>query len=294
MEDKKKKKIIVNSITGCRILATFLTPILFNTLSAPLFIVFIGAILLTDSIDGILARKWKVSTLGGSLLDMSADKVFAFSVLIALSTMFPIMKIPLILETLISAINISKVNKTVGKSSELGRIKTWIMGLSIFSLLLVGLSPELVESLKNIKIDEVVLDKGNLIASNLEKIKLNFQELSTNVLNFINTHKKTIEHICETATITSESLVAADYAIKGLKKADPNSKTIKIAELLKNKEFLKENKEFLKEILFNEKYYAKVNNVKDMSILEKLTPNALYEEMKQEESKPKTKELTIN
>lgn len=288
MEDKKKKKVIVNSITSCRILATILTPILFNVLSAPLFIVFIGAILLTDSLDGILARKWKVSTLGGSILDMSADKVFAFSVLIALATMFPVMLIPLGLETLISSINLSGINKsTIGKSSQLGRIKTWIMGLSIFSLLLVGLTPELIESLKNIKIDEFVLNKGNIIASNLENIKMNFQKIGTDILEFINAHKKSIEHICETATITSESLVATDYAIKATKKVDPNSKTIKIAELLKNKEFLKE-------VLFNEKYYSKVNNVKDMSILEKLTPNAHYEEMKQEESKSKAKELTLN
>ena len=56
-----------------------------SVLSIPAFLVSIGLILTTDFIDGKLARKWEVSTLGGSYLDMSADKLFGLSILIVLS-----------------------------------------------------------------------------------------------------------------------------------------------------------------------------------------------------------------
>ena len=100
----------------------------------------------TDFLDGLLARKWGVSTIFGSLLDMSADKIFGISLLVVLSTMYPIMTIPLVLEVLIGAINIKNAkNGGLGKSSEIGRIKTWVMGLSVCSILLTGLSNDLLK-----------------------------------------------------------------------------------------------------------------------------------------------------
>lgn len=272
-KDKKKvKKIIVNSLTLSRVFGTIAMPVLFNALSAPIFLLVVAAILFTDCLDGILARHWKVSTIFGSLLDMGADKLFGFAVLITLSTMYPIMSIPLVLETLIAGVNIKAAeNNSVAKSSEIGRIKTWVMGLSMCSLLLTGLSPELATSLESVNIQTISPAMNELL--NLIK------EIGNKVLNFVNQNKQTIESIATTASITAESIVATDYTIKAIKGKDKNTNTYKIAELLKNKKFV----EYAKKVLLDEKYY---NETKDMPILEKLCPPELREEIK-------TKKLTL-
>ena len=268
-DSKKVKKIIVNGLTLSRVAGTIAMPVLFNTLSAPIFLLVVAAILFTDCLDGILARHWHVSTIFGSLLDMGADKLFGFAVLTALSTMYPIMSIPLVLESLIAGVNIKAAeNNSVAKSSEIGRIKTWVMGLSMCSLLMTGLSPELANSLEGINIT-------NINNSFLKELK----DLGNKVLEFVNQNKQAIETISQTAAITAESIVATDYTIKAIKGKDKNSNTYKIAELIKNKKFV----EYAKKVLLDEKYYQET---KDMPILEKLCPPELREEIK-------TKKLTL-
>lgn len=272
-DNKKAKKVIVNGLTLSRVAGTIAMPVLFNTLSAPIFLLVVAAILFTDCLDGILARHWRVSTIFGSLLDMGADKLFGFAVLIVLSTMYPIMSIPLILETLIAGVNIKAAeNNSVAKSSEIGRIKTWVMGLSMCSLLMTGLSPELATSLESVNIQTISPTMNELL--NLIK------EIGNKILDFVNQNKQTIEAIATTAAITSESIVATDYTIKAIKGKDKNSNVYKIAELIKNKKFV----EYAKKVLLDEKYYQET---KDMPILEKLCPPELREEIKR-------KKLTTN
>ena len=272
-DNKKAKKVIVNGLTLSRVAGTIAMPVLFNTLSAPIFLLVVAAILFTDCLDGIFARHWRVSTIFGSLLDMGADKLFGFAVLIALSTMYPIMSIPLILETLIAGVNIKAAeNNSVAKSSEIGRIKTWVMGLSMCSLLMTGLSPELATSLESVNIQTISPAMNELL--NLIK------EIGNKILDFVNQNKQTIEAIATTAAITSESIVATDYTIKAIKGKDKNSNVYKIAELIKNKKFV----EYAKKVLLDEKYYQET---KDMPILEKLCPPELREEIKR-------KKLTTN
>ncbi len=259
--EKKIKKGIVNGLTLSRILGTILMPFMVNTLSAPIFLVVIGLILFTDCLDGVLARRWDVSTIFGSLADMTADKLFGFAILIVLSTMFPVMAVPLALEILISGININGAyNGSISKSSQLGRIKTWIMGLSIFSLLIVGLSPQLMGSLNSVKMID---------------IENSFIIFKDELLNKVIANKDIIENIVVPTTIVSESLVAADYFIKSIKKVDKNSTKFKISELIKNREFIKQ-------ILFDEKYYKAT---KDMSLKDKLLPT--------EEQKDSIKKLML-
>ena len=274
-ENKKAKKIIVNGLTLTRVAGTLAMPVLFNSLSAPVFLLVVAAILFTDCLDGILARHWRVSTIFGSLLDMGADKLFGFAVLIALSTMYPIMSIPLILETLIAGVNIKAAeNNSVAKSSEIGRIKTWVMGLSMCSLLMTGLSPELATSLESVNIQTISPTMNELL--NLIK------EIGNKILDFVNQNKQTVEYIATTAAITSESIVATDYTIKAIKGKDKNSNIYKIAELIKNKKFV----EYTKKVLFDEKYYQET---KDMPILEKLCPPELREEIKRKKLTPDNK-----
>lgn len=271
-KNTKVKKIIVNGLTLSRVAGTIAIPLMVNTLSAPIFLLVVAAILFTDCLDGILARHWKVSTIFGSLLDMGADKLFGFAVLITLSTMYPIMSIPLILETLIAGVNIKAAeNNSVAKSSEIGRIKTWVMGLSMCSLLMTGLSPELETSLESINIQTISPAMNELL--NLIK------EIGNKVLNFVNQNKQTIESISTTASITAESIVATDYTIKAIKGKDKNSNTYKIAELIKNKKFV----EYAKKVLFDENYYKET---KDMPILEKLCPPELRDEIKRKKLTP--------
>lgn len=274
-ENKKVKKIIVNGLTLSRVAGTIAMPVLFNALSAPIFLLVVAAILFTDCLDGILARHWKVSTIFGSIADMGADKLFGFAVLIVLSTMYPIMRIPLILESLIAGVNIkAAANNGIAKSSEIGRIKTWVMGLSMCSLLMTGLSPELSTSLESVNIQTISPAMNELL--NLLK------EIGNKILDFVNQNKQTIESIATTAAITSESIVATDYTIKAIKGKDKNSNTYKIAELIKNKKFV----EYTKKVLFDEKYYQET---KDMPILEKLCPPELREEIKRKKLTPGNK-----
>lgn len=269
----RKKKIIVNAITGVRIVGMFLLPLLYTVLSLPAFLVSIGLILTTDFIDGKLARKWEVSTLGGSYLDMSADKLFGFALLSVLSFMYPVMVIPLLCELGITTANLIKMKKGgVLKSSELGRAKTFALGLSMFTLFLTGLSPEFAHNLTSVKIDSslyydmlvYVGDKisflGNGISdclkdfgNNLDNaidIAANFVlNIPKNTVDFVTENKEVVESVAASVAITSEAFVAGDYTIKTIK--TPNKETtnkIKISKLLMNKKFLEE-------ILFNEEFY---------------------------------------
>ncbi len=262
---KKNVKIFVNLLTSSRLIATFFMPLMFSTLPAHIFILITGLIFLTDLIDGKIARKFEVSTMFGSLLDMTADKLFGVIILYILSTMYPIMTIPLLFEIIISTINVSNRNKkTGGNSSYLGKAKTCILWVSIILLFLVGLSPELINSLNKVKISE------ELIAT-FRKPAIFIKNAGLALLNFINNNKTIITDLSVASSIISETVVATDYTIKSTKKISKNDKKIRIADLIRNKKFLKE-------ILFNEKYY---NLVKDeqISIMEKLIPNKYYDEL---------------
>lgn len=257
-DSKFLKKVIVNGLTLSRVVGTVIMPLLFSSLSAPVFLGVVAMILFTDCLDGILARHWGVSTIFGSLADMTADKLFGVSVLIVLSTMYPIMAVPLALETIIAGVNVkSAENGTVAKSSEIGRIKTWVMGLSICSLLLVGLAPELSVCLENIKIDSSFINN-----------------IKNTVLDFVSKNKSTVESVAITSAITSESIVAVDYAIKSIKGKENNSEAIKWADLIKSKKFWK----YVKKIALDEKYYKET---RDMSLIDKLTTSEIKIEIKE-------------
>ncbi len=158
LKDKKSqqiKLIIVNSITSLRIIGTFLLiPIYFYqdnrvTCLCALFI------LLTDCIDGQLARRLHVSTFFGSLLDAVSDKMFGITSLILLSLHNPIYLSIVTIEAIIFFISYRGFyNGSNIKTSKLGKVKTvcealtiivgfyymdssWIPYLFIFSTLLI-------------------------------------------------------------------------------------------------------------------------------------------------------------
>ncbi len=256
---KKTKKIIVNSLTLSRVVGTFMLPMLYSLLSAPVFLTVVATLLFTDLLDGLFAKRiFKVKTIGGAVLDMTADKILGFGVLVILSGMYPIMTIPLILELSIAGVNIiGGINGNNNKSSEIGRMKSMIVGLSACSLLLLGMYPEIINSINNVKLIDF--------------------------LNFIQENKNSVKDISITSTIVSESMVLRDYSLKAFKS---NDKKIKLDELKRLKEELLnkiKQKEFYEKVLFDEEYNDATAN---LTLKEKILPNKEQEE--------KIKKLVLN
>lgn len=281
-DNKKAKKIIVNGLTLSRIAGTFALPFLFNALSAPVFIATIAAIFFTDFLDGLLAKHvWHVSTIFGSLADMGADKLFGIAVLALLTPMYPLMSIPLILELLIAKINTNLAELGVKtKSSLIGRGKMWLVGSSMCVLLLIGMSPELLPTLNNIKLLDInnsVLSNlgnfGNNVGNIINYIISNFKEYSIQFVNLLKNNKEIVIPIASTTAIISETLTAAGYAIKYIKIPNKDSKQYKISEYIKNKEY----RDYIKKVWLDEKY---ANETQDMPIFEKLTPPEYREKLK--------------
>lgn len=249
--EKKIKKCIVNGLTLSRIGATILMPLMLSMLSSSVFLLVIVLILFTDFLDGLFAKKiFKVKTIGGAILDMTADKLLVFGVFVILSGMYPIMSIPLIFEILIAGVNIiGGIKGNNNKSSETGRMKTVYLILSACALLLLGMSPEMISSFNNAKIIDF--------------------------LNLIQENQKTIKDVSITTAIVSESMALRDYSLKAFKNTN---KKIEIDELKRLKSELinkLKQKEFYKNVLFDEQYNDITN---ELTLKEKLFPNKEQEE----------------
>lgn len=110
-------------------------------LTAPLFIIpaaiasnvslIIGLAIffsITDSVDGLIARKCNLTSELGELLDAVTDKVFASTLLLATSFTSPILLFNLVLEGIIAGINVYKKKNGVSvKSTLIGKVKTWFL-----------------------------------------------------------------------------------------------------------------------------------------------------------------------
>lgn len=126
-------KKFVNALTLTRILATFIIPFLWNNIHPSLLIVFVTLILLTDFFDGMLARKFHVQSLFGAVMDAVADKVLGIVIIIILASTKKLFYISLVLELMITIINfVAAFLGATTKSSFLGRVKMWFLGISIF------------------------------------------------------------------------------------------------------------------------------------------------------------------
>lgn len=155
---KKHKiyKIIVNTITSIRALGT--------AAMIPIFLNFgyigaaISAILLflTDFVDGYLARKLKVQSFFGSLLDGLSDKALGIICLLILSFTNPIFLTIILSEILILIVNYKSIERgNNAKSSIAGKVKTGLMGLSIVSSFVVYGLPNLKEIIHYINVDSI-------------------------------------------------------------------------------------------------------------------------------------------
>lgn len=134
---KKIKKLIVNMLSLIRIFVAIILPFLMFRVDTVLLIIFLSTLLFTDALDGFLARKWEVSTVGGALLDPIGDKLLAISMMLSLCKWNKAMLILFILEMIISIINVRRVLIGINTSSSLiGKIKTWFLGITIMLIIL--------------------------------------------------------------------------------------------------------------------------------------------------------------
>ena len=139
--------VFVNLITTTRLLGAFALPFIY-VYHGPSVCALITIILfLTDAIDGFLARRLKISTFLGSMLDAFSDKLLNGISFIILGIEYNIMFAPLILELSILYTNYStyRFGGNV-QSSIIGKIKTVILDIFVilsFALLsLNAFNPE--------------------------------------------------------------------------------------------------------------------------------------------------------
>ena len=138
--------VLVNAITSLRIFGSIVL--------IPIFIRYGGfvtgfvalAFLLTDCIDGFLARHLNAQSFFGCILDAISDKVFGIVCLALLSSFNPVFLGILLMEVLITVINnvsLSKGNNV--QSSFLGKVKMIIMSLTIIISFLIMIPNKLLD-----------------------------------------------------------------------------------------------------------------------------------------------------
>lgn len=125
-------KILVNLITTFRFLYALILPVIKAKVSNLAFIVNIVVLLLSDSLDGILARKYKIQTLYGAIMDTLADKALGIILATILINDINLVIFVIINEILILLINgVALLFKKKTKASILGKIKMWGLSISI-------------------------------------------------------------------------------------------------------------------------------------------------------------------
>ena len=119
------KVLIPNALTLLRIILTPIIIILGTTNHYNTAIILIIIACITDLFDGKLARKWNTVTVIGAKMDMIADKVFAVGLVACLIRKFNLFIPIIILEILISIVNLYSYYKTsIIKSLFIGKVKT--------------------------------------------------------------------------------------------------------------------------------------------------------------------------
>jgi|GEM_PF-4298749 len=126
-------KIGINILTMSRIIGAVFIPFIMVILGPLAGVGAVVMLLLTDVIDGMLARKTGNQTFLGSILDASADKVLG----IALAAYLVVTLSPLFILTIIGEVLIYvkcskalKNNKNI-QSSHAGKAKAWPLGASL-------------------------------------------------------------------------------------------------------------------------------------------------------------------
>lgn len=127
-------KILVNLITTTRFIYTLILPVLQLRISNIAFIINLVILFLTDTIDGFLARKFRVQTFYGSIMDTIADKTLSIVLLIILANHINILYVVLLCELLIALLNsFEMARRKRTKSILIGKVKMWLLAITIIT-----------------------------------------------------------------------------------------------------------------------------------------------------------------
>lgn len=135
-------KKIPNFLTRFRIIGSFAIPPL-AFLEPKLAIIAATFIALTDFFDGVIARNFDASSKYGALLDTIADKLLSLFLVCALAPTFPFFAIAILVEEalIVSTNIIARLKGIETKSSQMGKVKTWILSVATISGLLAMAIP---------------------------------------------------------------------------------------------------------------------------------------------------------
>lgn len=129
---KKIKAFIPNFLTSLRVINTPIIIIFFILKKYDIALIVSILTAITDCFDGFLARKFNTVSEFGKKLDAFSDKIFAGGLLICLAIKFYILWICVLLELIISIINlIAYHNDNKTRTIMIGKIKTCALFLSI-------------------------------------------------------------------------------------------------------------------------------------------------------------------
>ena len=154
---KNKNTYIPNLLTASRLVGAFVIPTLFLTGNIPGAIIATAAFSATDFFDGLAARKLDGYSEFGRLLDPIVDKVFAAVPALAIVPSMPILALNVAMEAAIGLINAKSFSEQGNpQSSRLGKIKTWLICITII-VGFIGLAIPYLSNLVDIAIIITVL-----------------------------------------------------------------------------------------------------------------------------------------
>lgn len=137
---KSSIKVIVNLITLSRILFSIGLLFIMDKINSLKLLGVIALFLLTDQVDGFLARKFHVQTLFGAAADTLADKILCLTLLVPICKKEHSALLLIIGELLIVFVNaIASFKGKLTKASFIGKTKMWILSINIIlGILTIG------------------------------------------------------------------------------------------------------------------------------------------------------------
>ena len=133
------KLLFINALTLIRIIGTIVLIPIYQQFGGMIVGIVSLICYLTDSIDGILARHWKVSTFFGAFFDGLADKLFTIINFVVLYMITPYALISIIFEIAITLIQFIKfTNKYNVQSNIIGKSKVWVLAFCVVLTFIVS------------------------------------------------------------------------------------------------------------------------------------------------------------
>lgn len=238
----KTKLIIVNFLTLIRIIGTIVLIPLYNVFGGKIVGITSLICYLTDSVDGILARNWKVSTFFGAIFDGIADKLFTIVNFIILYLITPYALIPIIIEVLIVLVQAFKFSRNLNvQSNIIGKSKVWVLAISVVLTFFIS-------DINNI----------NIVSLEIKNWILNISSSNLYLWFLI-------------PTIIMELLTLFSYMFEICFPKNIEIITTKKEKIKSPKLTYEEKKEYFKNVVFNPEFYEKHKDDTNLRDLRKLS-----------------------